>query len=886
MSLEKATLRLYRILAGALPFEFRQEFGRGLVDATDDVVRDAARGGWPRLILLIPRLLGDLAWRLVVEHWHDARRDARYAARMLFRAPGFTLAAVTCLAIGTGLTAAMYSQIQANVLREIPGVGDAAGLVRLQRPISFTYFEDIEEDRRSFSSVAAYMAPVPMVINRPGAESMRVWGHLATPDYFDVLGARAARGRLFGTEERTPGARGIVLSHRLWHTHLGGNASIVGQPLQINGQTVTVLGVAAPGFLGASPTTAAADLWIPTTAPVAVASELASLHSPLAPAFEVIGRLNAGVSYQLAEEALEGRIRRLEQIHNDPARESQEPRIQLLAGGRMLAVRQEDLPRAIGFPLVLVSLVLLMACGNVANMILARNAARRREIAVRLSLGAGPGRIVRQLVTEGLILTALGAVVGVAFALWLLSLFDSMRPMIPGYGHFEVQLDWTALVLVALLSAGFAVLFGLAPALRAGREDIYSGLKPNATSAPRRRTWLSLRNTLVFQQVMVSVMLVLLTGFVVVGWQRSAGVDVGFNPSQLYLVKMDPIRDGFTPERAQRFFEQVPLRLRDVAGVTAVSVAQTMPLAMSTSEAMLTAKVNFAGGATSLGTLRADRVGHGFFSTIGTPVRRGRTFTERDETDDSRVIVINDTLARQVWPGEDPLGRTIDLDGTRREIVGVVGDIRSAFPLAPTEPSVYRPNTPSGFAAPSKHGVTLAVRVAPGFDATTQLPRVIDAIDPQITVFEITRMVDDIAQSQYLAHFATLVYGGMGVFGLILASVGLAGVTAQAVAQRRREIGIRIALGSRYASVVWLVVRESSAIIAAGTLAGLAAALGLTWALASFVETLAETTQTSMTDPLLLVGGPALLGALALAACYLPARRSTRIDPATALRAE
>ena len=886
MSLEGTTLRLYRVLARALPFEFRQEYGRGLMDAADDVVRDAARGGWPRLILLIPRLLGDLAWRLVVEHWHDALRDAKYAARMLLRAPGFTLAAVTCLAIGTGLTAAMYSQIQANVLREIPGIRDAPELVRLQRPISFTYFKDLEEDRRSFSSVAAYMAPVPMVINRPDADSLRVWGHLATPNYFEVLGTRAAYGRVFGAEERTPGTRGVVLSHRLWQTRLGGDVSIVGQSLQINAQTVTVLGVAAPGFLGASPTTAAADVWIPTTAPVAVASELASLNSPLVPTFEVIGRLSDGVSHRLAEEALEGRIRRLEQIHNDPARGSQEPRIRLLTGGRMLAVRNEDLPRAIGFPLVLVSLVLLMACGNVANMILAQNTARRREIAVRLSLGAGPGRIVRQLLTEGLMLTGLGALVGLAFSLWLLSIFDSMRPMMPGYGHFEVRLDWTAFVLVALLSAGFAVLFGLAPALRAGREDIYAGLKPNGSSSPRRHGWFSMRNTLVFQQVMVSVMLVLLTGFVVVGWQRSAGVDVGFDPSHLYLVKLDPIRDGYTPARAQRFFEQAPARLRSVPGVTAVSVAQTMPLAMSNSEAMLTAKVNFAGGTTSLGTLRADSVGHGFFETIGNSLRRGRTFTPQDETDEARVIVINDTLARQVWPGEDPLGRTIDLDGMRREVVGVVGDIRSAFPLAPIQPGVFRPITPSGFAAPSKHGVTLAVRVAPGVDASTLLPREIDAIDPQVTVFEITRMVDDIAQTQYLAHFATLVYGGMGVFGLILASVGLAGVTAQAVAQRRREIGIRMALGARYAGVLWLVLRESSAIIAAGTIAGLAAALGLTWALASFVETLAETTRTSMTDPFLLVGGPALLGALALVACYLPARRTTRIDPATVLRAE
>jgi hypothetical protein len=278
------------------------------------------------------------------------------------------------------------------------------------------------------------MAPVPIVISRPRADAERVWGHLATPNYFAVLGARAAYGRVFGAEERTPGARGVVLSHRLWQTRFGSDVSIVGQPLHINGQAVTVLGVAAPGFLGASPTTAAADVWIPTTVSIAVASEVASLNSPLVPAFEIIGRLNDGMTFRLAEDALDSRIRRLEQMHNDPARDSQEPRIRLLTGGRMLAVRDEDLPRAIGFPLVLVSLVLLMACGNVANMILAHNAARRREIAVRLSLGSGPGRIVRQLLTEGLMLTGLGAAAGVAFSLWLLSIFDSMRPMVPGYG--------------------------------------------------------------------------------------------------------------------------------------------------------------------------------------------------------------------------------------------------------------------------------------------------------------------------------------------------------------------------------------------------------------------------------------------------------------------
>jgi ABC-type antimicrobial peptide transport system permease subunit len=250
------------------------------------------------------------------------------------------------------------------------------------------------------------------------------------------------------------------------------------------------------------------------------------------------------------------------------------------------------------------------------------------------------------------------------------------------------------------------------------------------------------------------------------------------------------------------------------------------------------------------------------------------------------VVIVSDTTVRKMWPNEDPLGRTIDLDGERLEVIGVVGDIRSAFTLAPTLPAVYRPVTPTGFAAPSKHGVSVAVRVVPGFDAPTRLRHEIDAIDPRLTASQLTRMADDLAQTQYLMRFATLIYGGMGVFGLVLASVGLAAVTADAVARRRREIGIRMALGARRGDVLWLVLRESGAIVAAGTAVGLVAALLMTRALASVVETLAESTRTSMTDPLLLLGGPALLAGLALAACYLPARHSTRIDPATALRAE
>jgi hypothetical protein len=287
-----------------------------------------------------------------------------------------------------------------------------------------------------------------------------------------------------------------------------------------------------------------------------------------------------------------------------------------------------------------------------------------------------------------------------------------------------------------------------------------------------------------------------------------------------------------------------------------------------------------------LGATRVDRIGAGFFDTVGTPLLRGRAFTMSDETEESRALIVNETLAARAWPGADPLGQPVELDGEPWQVVGVVGDFRSAFPLAPTLPALYKPVTPSGFTAPARHGVTVAVRVVPGFDAATQLRREIASLDPDVTVLQVKRMTDEIEQALFIARVATFAYGGMGVFGLLLASIGLAGVTAYAVSRRTHEIGIRMALGARGVRVLWLVLRESSVIVLLGTAVGLLAALAATIALSSIVETLAETTSTSLSDPILLIGGPALLSGIALMACWLPARRATRIDPVSALRSE
>jgi predicted permease len=781
----------------------------------------------------------------------------------------------------------MYATIQSTVLRSIPGIQDPTGLVRVHRPVPFADAEELDDRRDLFASLAAYTGPVPVALRTDGREANRVWGHLTTPDYFDVLGVRPGRGRLFALDERIPGAGNVaVISDRLWKARFGGDESIVGSTVRINGELLTIVGVAPAGFLGASPMMAAADIWIPTSANARVASELALLREQRTPAFEVIGRLAPGVTPGHAEAAADSLMRRLEVAHNDPGRDSQEPRIRFLPGGRMFPVRDEDLPRAVGFPLLLVALVLVMASGNVANLVLARSAARRQEIAVRLSLGASRGRIVRQLLTESFMLVALGAAGAAVFALWLLSTFDVMRPMLPGYVQYELQFDWRALAWATLAAGLSTLLFGLAPALRASRDDIYAGLKPAAVSHLRGRRWFGLRNVLVFQQVTVSMVLLLLTGFIVVGWQRAASVDVGFETRDLYFMSVDPVRDGYPPERARQFFELLPDRLRRTPGVASVSLAQTLPLAMSGMEMILSAKSDFATGTQLLGATRVDRIGAGFFDTVGTPLLRGRAFTMSDETEESRALIVNETLAARAWPGADPLGQPVELDGEPWQVVGVVGDFRSAFPLAPTLPALYKPVTPSGFTAPARHGVTVAVRVVPGFDAATQLRREIASLDPDVTVLQVKRMTDEIEQALFIARVATFAYGGMGVFGLLLASIGLAGVTAYAVSRRTHEIGIRMALGARGDRVLWLVLRESSVIVLLGTAVGLLAALAATIALSSIVETLAETTSTSLSDPILLIGGPALLSGIALMACWLPARRATRIDPVSALRSE
>ncbi len=816
-------------------------------------------------------------------------QDIRFGARLIGRSPGFTLAATASLAIGIGVSAFLFTNLQSTVFREVPGVRGARELVRLQTPIPYANFEEFRERSSQFESLAAFAGPVPFVAGEPGSRPERLWGHLASPEYFSVLGVQAQAGRLFGRDEQRPGGMGVtVIGARLAQTRFGGPSAAVGRTLRINGQALTVIGVTPEGFLGAAPFVASADLWVPTTAPPSAAPELMRLRDRT-PSFDLIGRLRSGHTYRQAEAELEAMTRQLEQIHNDPGKDRKEPRIRLLPGGRLFPVRDEDMPAALGLPIVLAVLVLVMACGNVANMLIARGTARRREVAIRLSVGASRGRLVRQLLAESCLLALLGGAAGLLLAGQMMSFYESLRPMLPGYIYLDFSFDWRAVAMAAFISIVAAVGVGLLPALQVTGLDISAALKGSGLSGPsklRRLGLLSLRNVVVANQVVTSMVLILLTGFIAVGFSRSSAVDLGFDTRNLYLLSVDPVRDGYGETAAALQIERLREKLKQVQGVAAVSLAQTLPVAFTSGESITAAKVEVVGGPRSISSLRSDHVGDGFFETAGIPLLRGRGFTTRDVASRARVMVVNETMARQVWPNTEPVGQLVDFEEHMHEVIGVARDIRSAIALRPTLPAVYQPASPVDFAIPSKNGATVLVRVQPGFDAATRLRQEVENTTPNITLLDLRKMDDIAGESLYFARLAVNIYGAVGIFALLLACTGLAGVTAYTVARRAREIGIRMALGARRRHVYRLVLKESALLIAIGCLVGMGLALALMRILSSILTAVAESTQTSMSDPLLLVGAPLLLAGLALLVCCIPARQATHVDPASILKAE
>jgi predicted permease len=555
------------------------------------------------------------------------------------------------------------------------------------------------------------------------------------------------------------------------------------------------------------------------------------------------------------------------------------------------------------FLMVLAGLVMLIACSNVANMMLARSMVRRREIAVRLALGASRARLIRQLLTESMLVATGAGVLGFIVSVWLMRWASQMRMPFPIPISFDLTPDARVLLFALALTAFTGLAFGLAPALQATRTDLAPALKEGGNIQLRRSRRWSVRNGLVLCQMAASLTLLLLTGYMGLGIQSSLGFQEGFNPKNLYLVALDPLRDGYSGAQAAVFFDKLLDRVKRLPVVTAASLTDTVPVAMAGN-----AGVIFSMDGKSTECALRHIVGKGYFETAGIPILLGREFRKEDQAGDAAGVIVAEELVRRLWHDRNALGQRIEigngdvspalgaLPGTfdlrpevlgkgRRmyEVVGVAKDLAEDFVAQKKHPVIYFPLRAADLARPSLRGVTLMVRAVPGVDAIGAVRREIAAIDPTLTPFNARSMQEQIDEFMSPLRAASWTYGLIGAFGLILASVGLAGVTAYTVSQRGREIGIRVALGAQDRDVLTLVLKEGVVLVTAGTLIGLAAAWAGIRVLSGLFFTVASV---ESSDPLLLVGAPLLLAVLALVACYLPARKSMRIDPAVALRQE
>ena len=887
--------RIYRRLAQAFPHEFKLAYGPEVTQLGEDVVEDIAkRHGAFGLI----RLIADIAIRVPLEYLSEMRGDMRYALRALIKSPGFALVAIISMGIGIGLTTNVYSTKWALVFRDLPAAANAKRLVMPEKPVSYYYVEQFRDQKDLFAGVAAFQTGVPFNVtfqSDMSAKPERVFGQLVSPDYFSVLGVQPQSGRVLSAAVDKPGdAPVVVVSDRFWRNRLNSSANAVGQLIRLNGQIATIVGITPKDFIGAMGVNPA-ELFVPITAPAALAPELANdvLHQRNAKEFLAIMCLAPGVTTESAEAALDTITRRLDdQDPSSPARTDKGRRVTLLSAGTRVPIPRELRPVLAGFFLALMGLIITLACTNLANMLIARGANRRKELAIRIAIGASRFRLIRQMMAEGLLLSLLGGIAGFALAYGLSVLNSRFSPITGAPVESDFSLDWRAAVFAFVLALVCGIGFSLAPALQATKADVTPALKQGSSlQLPGYRRF-GLRNLLMVAQVAGSLMLLLMTGFLVMGISKSSKVQTKFDPNTMYLLSLDPVREGYAPEKAQVFFDRLPERLKTAGPVRSIALAAQPPFSVVDDDDATQLTVEDSSESSPVRqSVIEETVGAGYFAALSEPMLAGREFDERDQrsqTDQSKLlslpVVLNETAERRLFGNENAIGKRIRDDKQSYEVVGLVRDLKNGIGVS--QSIVYLPLTPRNFARPPAGGITIMVRSDAGADALSGIRNEIASIDPNLTLFNVQTLSDYLDRSRSATRYSVQTYGGIGLFGLVLAAIGLAGVTAYSVAQRRKEIAIRTALGASKAQVLRLVLREGATLVGVGTVLGFLGAVAMAKILSALTHIFVEALSVGTNDPRLLLGAPLLLAAVAMLACYVPARRSAQIDPLKALREE
>ena len=887
--------RVYRVLLRAYPAGFRVRFGAGMEQAfRDRYVAASARGRSAALLFLL-RTLGDVAANAAAlrfqrrtestpMNWSSLAADARYAARMFLRNPVFTILAVAALALGIGANTAIFTIVNGVLLKPLP-YGDPRGLVMVwstnaaeQRdrevvaPLDFL-------DYRKASSFAEMHATYSFVIGaslstEAGADQILVTA--VTPGMFEMLGRSPVLGRTFTPAEVQTA---VVISNRFWRAKLGGDPAVLGRVLTIQGTPRTIVGVMPADFvfpykamLGPTGFARSQDVeaWLPlefVAADSRVTGQAALTRS--ARFLSVVARLKPDAGIAQAHGEIAGIARQLASSYPDSNR---------VVGASVVPLHEQavgSMRPALALLLGGVGFVLLMACVNLANLLLARSSARHREMAIRSALGAERRRLIAQTLVETVLLACMGGLVAIATVGWSMSALLALAPSdMPRVS--EIRPDLTVLAFTFALSLLTGLAIGIVPAMAGSRPQLQSALQTSGRGSTSGRGQRRLRGTLVVAEVALAVVLTLGAGLLLRSFMSVMAVDPGFQPAKLLTLQIAIPRKYATPEQRAALYAELFARLEAVPGVVSIGGTTRLPLGSTN----VTTKAGVEGSDKPIGEwpeVEFRRAMHDYFEAMGIPVLRGRGFTPADGPAAPPVVVINQTMARQLFPNQDPVGRRIRFGSPAApliSIVGVVGDVRHSGLEAPPAPEMYTYYLQNPPVNPF-----IVIRTTGDPSALASVVRgEVQAIDKTIAAYDIRPMEQVRAESVSQRRFVLLLVAAFGALALLMAAVGVYGVMALIVTERTPEIGIRLALGAQPSSVMRLVVTHGVTLAAVGIAIGVGISLALTPLLTSQLFGIRPL------DPPTVVGVPALLLVVAAVACYLPARRAMKIDPVNALR--
>jgi predicted permease len=815
-------------------------------------------------------------------------KDIRYGVRMLLKNPGVTTVAVITLALGIGANTAIFSGVSAFLMKPL-SVPNAAELIRplevsedrgLRDEFSYPDFLDYREQSTSFSGLAAE----DMIQAAVDTENQNdvVWGQVVSANYFDVLQVKPILGRGFiPGEDKTAGANHVVvLSHSFWQRRMASDPNIVGKTVQLNDRAYEVIGITPDYFVGTK-FALALDFWTP----ISMAEELRRDPGLLAERdshwMNVIGRLKPGVSVEQASAEFDTVAARLNQAYPNMRAATTKAQVLTETDGRW-----EDMgtvfKSASAIAMAIVGLILLIACANVANLMLARAAGRRKEIGIRLALGANRARLVRQLLTESMLLSIVGGGLGLLLAFWVTKLMEGFIPVLE-YNIVSnfFALDSRALVFTLIVSLGTGLIFGLAPAWHSSNPELVPVLKGGAESARRKkRRGLGLRNVLVVAQVALSLVVLVCGGLFIKSFRKAQTMDPGFDNANGLIVSLSPTLIGYEDDQSRQFYKQVLERVSHVPGVDAVSYARTLPLGDSSNSngPILKEGETLAKGSAGR-VIMTNVISPGYFKTMQIPIVDGRDFDDRDQPKTQRVVIVNRQMAEMLWPGESAVGKRITIGVDSRDLYEIVGVVKTGKYRALAEdpkPFFY-------YAMGQRRPAPTAMVVRASVDPRSLVGAIrseVQAIDRRVPLSGVKTMDEHKTYALWAPNMAASFSVAFAVVAILLSAVGLYSVMAYVVSQRTREVGIRMALGANRGDVMKMITRQGMRLAAIGVGIGLLLSLALAQVLSSLLIGV------SGYDVMTFILVPVLLSVVALVACYLPARRATKVDPLVALRYE